>query len=48
MEKKRLSMNILLELHKEIKKRSAVKNISITTWIMQAIIEKITIEDKYK
>ena len=47
MKKKRLSMNLTEQMHKDIKIRAANRNINITKWILQAIIEKLTQEDQY-
>ena len=41
-------MELLLNLHCEIKKRAALRNISITQWIIMAIHEQIKEEMKYE
>ena len=46
--KKRLAVDIDLELHKQIKARAAFRNISITDWIMIAITQRILEEKKYE
>lgn len=46
--KKRLSMELALNLHCEIKRRSAQRNISIAQWIVHAINEQIKEEMKYE
>lgn len=45
---KRLSIDIPLELHKEIKKRALFVNITLRKWVIRAIIEKMKQEDKYQ
>jgi hypothetical protein len=47
-DKKHLAFKIESELHKELKKRCIDKNITLTKWIMQAVLEKMAQEDKYK
>lgn len=38
---KRLSVNIPLDIHQKIRIITAQRNITITTWIMRAVIEKL-------
>ncbi len=45
---KRLIIDIPAELHKDIKIRSATKNISIRTWVVRAIVQAIEKEKKYE
>ena len=45
---KRIIMNVPDELHKRIKLNATYKNISITAWILEAIVVKMQEEDKYK
>lgn len=45
--KKRLSMEIAAEMHKQLKIRAASANLSITDWVLQAIIQKLTQEENY-
>jgi len=47
MEKKRLSLDISKELHKKIKIRAAIRNISMLRWISRAIMKAIKEEEKY-
>ena len=45
---KRLVLDVPLELHTEVKKRAATRNISIKIWISRAIINAIKEEKKYE
>jgi hypothetical protein len=45
---KGLMINISENMHCEIKKRAAIKNMTMRQWLMQAIVEHIKWEDKYK
>lgn len=36
------------ELLKDIKSRALFKNVTLKKWVLQAILEKIAQEDKYK
>lgn len=44
---KRIIFNVPEELHKLIKERADLKYITITKWVLQAVLEKIAIENKY-
>ena len=46
--RKRLSMNIPPLLHKEIETMAVRRNCSITTWVLQALLEKLRIEKQYE
>lgn len=46
MNLKRLSVDIQLEIHKRIKVRSAIRNISMTTWITRALLKALREEEK--
>ncbi len=43
----RLVLNISEALHKEAKKRALLKNITLRSWVTEAIITKIKNENKY-
>lgn len=45
---KRLLIDIPAELHKEIKVRAAVKNITLKAWVLRAICEAIKTEKSYE
>lgn len=45
---KRLTIDIPEDIHAQIKIRATIKNISIKTWVMQAVLEKIGQEEKYE
>jgi len=45
---KRLSMNIPPVLHKEIHYMAIKRNCSITTWVLQALLEKLKNEKQYE
>lgn len=45
---KRLLIDIPINLHTEIKSRAALRNISIRTWVVRALIQAIKQEDKYE
>lgn len=47
-EKKRLGLDLELELHSEIKRRSINRNITMKDWVMIAIMERIEKEAKYE
>lgn len=44
---KKVLFNLHKELFKEVKTRSAKKNISMRIWLTRAIVEYIKQEDKY-
>lgn len=46
--KKRLSMFLDINVHCEVKKRAAIRNITMTDWIMMAIMQRIEYERKYE
>ena len=46
--RKRLILNINEELHKTIKIRAAVRNISMSTWVIRALYEKLKKEEAYE
>lgn len=46
--RKRFLLNIQEELHQEIKIRAAKKNISITTYIIRALYDRIKRETMYE
>lgn len=43
---KRLNVNITSDLHIEIKKRALFRGITITDWVIMALIERINEERK--
>lgn len=45
---KRLLIDIPIDLHKEIKVRAAVKNITLKVWVLRAIFEAIKTEKSYE
>lgn len=45
---RRLLVDVPEDLHKEIKIRATVRNISIKTWVTRAIAEAIKQEKKYE
>lgn len=47
MEKKRLLIEIPLELHKSIKTKAAQRNITIRLWITRLILEALKREELY-
>ena len=47
MEQKRLTLDIPAELHKKLKSRCALRNISMVRWILRAIAKALKEEEKY-
>jgi hypothetical protein len=45
--KKRLSMDLPIEIHVELKERSARRNITITKYIMSLVMEQLKKERSY-
>ena len=45
--RKRLAVDLPVELHEKIKKLARQRNITITTWIIRRCLEKIAVEDNY-
>ena len=48
MKLKSLLVHIDLDLHCEIKKRAAMRGISMRTWVMRAVLAQIKQERKYE
>lgn len=46
--KKRLALDINIELHLEIKRRAMNRHITMTEWVLMAIMERIEQESKYE
>ena len=47
-EKKHLYMDLSADTHKEIKRRSLERNITMRAWILTAIIERIKVEEGFE
>ena len=45
--KKRLIMDIDINIHCEAKKWASIRNITLTEWVKRAILKKIAEEKKY-
>ncbi len=44
--KKRLNVDLDINIHCEVKKRASIKNMTITNWVVQAILEQIKKEQR--